>query len=177
MLKLYRHDPDGVRYWEAWDAGDTVVAHWGGLGEAGDSQEVRIEPGETAETVIARESRAPRADGYHEIPVEDHSTVIVQYKTQGWGSPEDLQKRHRVEGILNESLGWTGNGHCDGGDIGSGTINVYALVVDPYLAKNAIVAALKEDGLLEGALIAYRAPDDEYVILWPEDFQGEFSIF
>ncbi|NLE37909.1 MAG: hypothetical protein GX621_07780, partial [Pirellulaceae bacterium] len=62
-----------------------------------------------------------------------------------------------------------------GGDIGSGTINAFSFVVDPYPAKSTIVAALKEHNLLDGAIIAIEHEDD-YEVLWPEDFEGEFSI-
>lgn len=42
----------------------------------------------------------------------------------------DLKKRTRLEDHLNELLGWTGLGHCDGGSIGSGTLEACCLVVD-----------------------------------------------
>ena len=84
--------------------------------------------------------------------------------------------RHGVEDILNECLGWTGNGHCDGGDIGSGTINAYSFVVDPYLAKDSIVNALKKHAIMAGAIIAIQRGED-YEVVWPEDFDGKFSIF
>lgn len=177
MIKLYKRTGKHTLYWEAWDAGNrSVTIHWGTLGKTGRSKNVRIPRGESADTVIDRESQEPRTNGYEEIDIDDHAQVIVQFKTaDAWGDTADLDKRHKVEGILNECLGWTGNGHCDGGDIGSGTINAFSFVVDPHLAKDTIVAALKKNKLIQGAIIAV-GNEDGYEVLWPEDFDGEFSI-
>jgi hypothetical protein len=58
------------------------------------------------------------------------------------GTPADLEKRHKLEDRLNETLGWTGIGHCDGGSIGSGTMEACCLVVDFEAAKRVIEADL-----------------------------------
>jgi len=44
---------------------------------------------------------------------------------------------------MNETLGWTGLGNCDGGNIGSGTMEVCCFVVDFELAKKVIEIDLK----------------------------------
>ena len=176
MVKLYKRAGHQVQYWEAWKAGETTVTvHWGMLGETGNSKDVSVPRGKSAEDVIDRESQQPRSNGYEEISIDEHCGIIVQFKTEdAWGDTADLDKRYQVEDILNDCLGWTGNGHCDGGDIGSGTINAYSFVVDPRLAKDAIVAALKKHGLIDGAIIAVQRGDD-HEVLWPDDFQGRFS--
>jgi hypothetical protein len=53
-----------------------------------------------------------------------------------------LDKRHRLEDRLDDTLGWTGLGAVDGGSIGSGTMEVCAFVVDFDLAKKVIEADL-----------------------------------
>jgi hypothetical protein len=58
------------------------------------------------------------------------------------GTTADLDKRHKLEAKLNETLGWTGLGMCDGGSIGSGTMEV-CLVVDFALAKSVIETDLQ----------------------------------
>ena len=68
----------------------------------------------------------------------------VEYIIDGFGSDQDLDKRHRLEGRFNELLGWTGLGHVDGGSIGSGTMEVCCVVVDFEIAKNVIEKDLKE---------------------------------
>jgi len=115
MIKLYKRTGKQTLYWEAWDAGNrSVTIHWGTLGKTGRSKNVPIPRGESADTVIDRESQEPRTNGYEEIDIDDHAQIIVQFKTaDAWGDTADLDKRHKVEGILNECLGWTGNGHCE----------------------------------------------------------------
>lgn len=80
--------------------------------------------------------------------------------------------------LMNECLGWTGNGHCDGGDIGSGTINIFSYVIDPEIAAKTTIECLREENLLEGAIIAIREnieqEVEEYLVRWPESFKGEF---
>jgi hypothetical protein len=177
MIKLYKRDGNRIHYWEAWKTDDGVVLHWGTLGDRGTTRHVDIPHGQSSQQVIERECGEPRSRGFAEIDLDDHSQVIVQYKTRdNWGDSDDLAKRHRVEEILNECLGWSGNGHCDGGDIGSGTINSYSFVVDPYIARESIVAALEDNGLLEGAVIAVERGDD-FEVLWPKDHATDFTLF
>lgn len=113
-----------------------------------------------------------------------HYSLIVQYRVDGWGSPADLKKRHRLSDLLGDCLEETENGYCDGGDIGSGSINIFLEeVIDPQRACDTIVAALQESDDLEGAVIALDLDPEgtqeegpDYAILWPTDYQGEFSI-
>jgi predicted DNA-binding WGR domain protein len=175
MLKLYKKTKGGTRYWEVWAAGRKLVVHWGKLGDTGESKEVPLARGEPAKKAIARLAEPQRAEGYAEIDVDDHAVLIVQHPIAGMGTTTDLDRRDRVEGLLNECLGWSGNGHCDGGDIGSGTTNVFSFVVDPELAAKAAVAALRKNKLLEGAVIAFHR-GGPVKVLWPADYQGVFVI-
>ena len=80
-----------------------------------------------------------------------------------------LKLRHSVEDLMNECLGWTGNGSCDGGDIGSGTANIFNYVVDVEKATQTIIEELKNNNLFDGVKIAYLNPEDEeYIALHPE---------
>jgi hypothetical protein len=174
MRKLYKTTKGRKQYWEAWNVGRKLVVHFGTLGTVGKKKTVRIRKGVSIASAIAKEAAAPRRDGFEPIALDDHATLIVQYKTKGWGSSEDHDKRVKVEDLLNECLGWTGNGHCDGGDIGSGTINAFSFVVDPHLATKTVVAALRQKNWLEGAMIAFHRGDDPKV-LWPPRFKGVWS--
>lgn len=60
------------------------------------------------------------------------------------GTAIDLKKRHALENKMNGILGWAGLGHCDGGSIGSGTMEVCCFVVDFPIAKRVIEEKLKE---------------------------------
>jgi len=46
-------------------------------------------------------------------------------------------------------LGWTGNGRCDDGDIGSGEMSLFADVVDPYLAVTTILEEFRNKNATE----------------------------
>lgn len=50
----------------------------------------------------------------------------------------------RLQKKMDEVLGWTGIGNCDGGSIGSGTMGVCCLVVDFDIAKQVIESKLKD---------------------------------
>jgi hypothetical protein len=63
---------------------------------------------------------------------------------RGFGTEQDLDKRHRLEGKLDRILGWTGLGHTDGGSIGSGTMEAGCVVVDFEIAKKVIEENLKD---------------------------------
>ena len=54
------------------------------------------------------------------------------------GTPEDVEKRTRLQDRMNDFLGWIGLGHCDGGSIGSGTMEVCCFVIDFDIAKSLI---------------------------------------
>lgn len=172
MLKLYKDLDGSLSYWEAWADEGKVVIHWGVVGTLGESRDVMLRSGDNAEELIERESRAHRENGFEER--DCLAELVIQYKCDGWGSPDDLRKRYRVEDIMNEALGWTGNGHCDGGDIGSGTINIFCYVVEPYLATETVRDALRESDLLEGAIIAVKQTEDgDYKISWPHNLLGQ----
>jgi hypothetical protein len=61
----------------------------------------------------------------------------------GGGSRPVMSMRHALEERMNETLGWTGLGYCDGGSIGSGTMDVCCFVVDFKIAKRVIEKDLK----------------------------------
>src|SRR5262249_54416013 len=111
-------------------------------------------------------------------------SLVVQYKLEGWGSEADLDKRHWLEDLLDEALRSANNGWCDGGDIGSGTMNIFLLdITDSDLAATSVVNALRNAEALEGAIIAvgpgYMEEDEEdeeepYRVVWPEGYEGDF---
>jgi len=96
------------------------------------------------------------SEGYKEIDIEDHHTLIIEYKVDGFGNEKDLNKRYDLQDRMDETLGWTGLGHCDGGSIGSGTMEVCCYVVEFELAKKII-----EDDLQETDFADYTRIYDE----------------
>jgi hypothetical protein len=176
LLKLYKATAKGTHYWEAWSDRGQLAVHEGKLGTKGKSRLVRPPRGTTLKQLLASLAKEQRAAGYAEIPTDDHHWIVVQYQLKSWGSAKDLDKAEKVEALLNECLGWTGNGHCDGHDIGSGEMNVFAVVVDPKLGAKTIVAELKKrPRLLAGVVVAIRE-GEEYRVVHPPRFNGEFAV-
>ena len=175
MLKLYRMRGDVLEYWEAWIKATDVTVHWGRVGEEGEMREQPHEAGLHPSEIVEREAKPLRAAGFKERKVNQLHSVVVQYRINGHGTPSDLDRRVQVEELMNECLGWTGLGHCDGGDIGSGSMNIFCFVVDTTIAERVIVSALDERGILEGAVTA-ETNESTTKVIWPHDFAGAFSI-
>ena len=145
VLKLYKLNDGQKLYWETWDNDDgTHTVHWGELGTEGESKTVKVSLLKKATDLIQNEIDNLVSDGFRPVDPEDHFTLLIEYAVDGMGSGEDVDKRHRLEDRMNETLGWRGLGACDGGSIGSGTMEVCNFVVDFELAKKVIAADLKD---------------------------------
>ena len=83
-----------------------------------------------------------RSAGFAEFDDDDLRILLIEYRIDGVGNSADLSKRHALEDRMNEVLGWVGLGHCDGGSIGAGTMEVCCRVIDFELARTAIEADL-----------------------------------
>lgn len=188
MLKLYKSVKDRIHYWEIWKQNTKLVVHTGWVGHWGKTKKVDIAPGESERTAIKRYAVTPRENGYAPISDDEHKVLIVQYAVEGWGDGDDLTFREEVYELMNEDLGWTGNGRALGGDVGSGTINVFARVIDPVLAVNSLVLRLKKAKKLEGVVIAASTSPAagfeagvgvgiKTKVLWPTGSRKPFSIW
>lgn len=156
MIKLYRFTDGGCQYWETWDNEDgTFTVHWGELGFEGDTKLLSGSGPNSAEILAEAEANQKLAEGYDEP--ETVYGLEISYKVDGFGTQDDLDKRHRLEEQLNETLGWTGLGHCDGGSIGSDSMEVYCLVVDFPLARSVIEQDLKDTEF--GDYLSITEPD------------------
>jgi hypothetical protein len=145
MLKLYKRVGNETHYWETWDKDDkTGVIHWGIVGQNGQNKEVKSGLFSNFRKQIQKEVNDFIANGYEQIDIEDHYTLLIEYKVEGMGTVEDLEKRTKLQEKMDHVLGWTGLGNCDGGSMGSGTMEVCCFVVDFDVAKNVIEKALKD---------------------------------
>lgn len=143
MIKLYKRLPDGtLSYHEVWIDGRKIIEHWGRAGTRGETRihemKSRSKPRE-----LERILQGARQEGFAEIDPDEHCRLLVEYAIQDMGAVADLDKRHRLEERLNQMLGWTGLGMCDGGSIGSGSMEVCCFVVDFALAKSVIESDLQ----------------------------------
>lgn len=172
MLKLYKQQDDKTLYWATWSNDQFITIQKGVLGDAGAMDTFIIS--KEVDALIAKETARLRAQGYTEIEPEKSVSLIIQYQIEGWGTDDDLDKRNEVMDLMDDCLGRTGLGHCDGGDMGSGTANIFCPVVDSYLARDVIVKCLAEHNLLSGATIAIER-EESFEVLWPENYTGKFS--
>lgn len=142
MLKLYKFTDTGNAYWETWanDDGSHTV-YWGELGQRGQSRTIRRKFLRKPEAIVQKEIATVLSDGYKQADRE--FTLLIEYAAAEMGASNDIDKRHRLEERMNETLGWTGLGSCDGGSSGSGTMEVCCYVVDFEVAKKVIEHHLK----------------------------------
>ena len=138
MLKLYIGEGEKMVYNEAWIDGDSIVEHIGKIGTKGRTRYHERDPELSDEQNIKRILEPAVRGGYKQIDLEDHAMLLVEYAVDGFGTPDDIEKRYRLQDRLDETLGWTGLGHCDGGSIGSGTMEAACFVVDFAIAKEVV---------------------------------------
>jgi hypothetical protein len=144
-MKLYKRVDDKLHYWETWDIDNKKGAtHKGIVGQRGDYKEIKSGLFSSFRKEIQKEVDEFCKDGYVDVDIEDHFTLLIEFKVEGMGTPEDVEKRTRLQDKMNETLGWTGLGHCDGGSIGSGTMEVCCYVIDFEIAKSVIEEDLKD---------------------------------
>jgi hypothetical protein len=139
MLKLYKRIDNKLLYWETWEKdSNTGIVHWGKVGEKGETKEVKSTLFSSYRGKVQKEANAFVQNGYKEFDPDELFTLLIEFSVDGIGTPKDLTKRTRLEERMDEVLGWVGLGHCDGGSMGSGTMEVCCLVVDFEIAKSAI---------------------------------------
>ena len=145
MRKLYKQLETGeLAYHEAWVSGSQVLEHWGIVGTRGERKGHRKWFFRSERSSIDRVLRGASADGYQPFEQERMPYLLVEYGIGSTGEEESLNKRYRLQELLDELLGWTGIGHCDGGSIGSGTMEACCVVVDFDLAKRVVEEALRD---------------------------------
>jgi hypothetical protein len=145
MIKLYKLIDNKLNYWETWDNDDkSAIVHWGVVGQRGQDKKVKGGLFSNFRNVVQKEINERLKEGYAEFEEDSLVFLEVEYVIDGFGTEEDLDKRHRLEERLNELLGWTGLGHVDGGSIGSGTMEAGCVVVEFDMAKRAIEEDLKD---------------------------------
>lgn len=106
--------------------------------------------------------------------------IVVQYRINGFGGESDLERRHQIEDLLGDAFETADIGFLDGGDIGSGSMNIFLYTHDRRAAEEVVLRTLRKHGMLDGAVVAIcpdPEQDDPYEVIWPEDYEGEFSVF
>jgi len=145
MLKLYKQINNEIHYWETWNTKDgTGIIHWGIIGDQGQDKEVKSNPSFSFKDQIQREIDIKISEGFKPVDLDEHYTLLIEYQIAEMEIVENLEKRNRLEERMDNTLGWTGLGRCDGGSIGSGTMEVCCYVIDFEVAKKVIEQDLKK---------------------------------
>jgi len=145
LFKLYKKVDGSLHYREAWIQDDqSVLEHWGLCGERGQTHEHVCETPAQARASYAKLKRSARSDGFRPIAQSKHAKLVVEIRIDGFGTTDELHRRHALEDFLDDLLGWLGLGHLDGGSSGSGTMEAMCHVVDFKVAKAAVEAALRD---------------------------------
>ncbi len=87
---------------------------------------------------------------------------------------EDFDQLIEIEDRIESALG---NLHeVDGHDFGSGEMNIFIHTNDPDSAFELIKNNI-DDSVIPKFKVAYRKLDrEEYQVIWPDNFQGEFKV-
>jgi hypothetical protein len=177
-MKLYRRTVDGLSYWEVWSSDQTITFHWGRVGERGQTRRVEVGPNQSEEPVIGEAVAEMRAMGFAPLPSALLREVVVQFllDEEDIGSEaENLEFLRGLKCLLDDCLGWTGNGRCTGGDMGTkelDSLNLFCQVVDPEVAVATLAAELEAFGCTGEFSIGLRL-GEEMRTVYPEDCRGD----
>jgi hypothetical protein len=153
VIKLYKKNGGIIEYWEIWQNGRDLIIHRGGIGDRGTAHSWHV----TSDIDLAREMRrlaGVRLDeGFAEVPSARMAEVMLRRSVDGFSTESERDGRHALEDALDDVLGWTGNGHVDGGDAGDSELSVYCFVIDPQAA----VRTIREEILSRLEFRAYTA--------------------
>jgi hypothetical protein len=171
LVKLYKVENGILNYWEIWDTDTSLFIHSGELGDTGESKTLQIKPNKL-KNIADQQIQNKIDEGYFHLDDDQLNDLIIQF--EAYESAEDLNFREAIQNIINQTLGWTGNGHSINADIGNGKINIFSNVIDPYIACQAILKAIQEQGIHRDFLIVLKKQSG-FEVLYPENFIGNFT--
>lgn len=178
MIKLYKRQPKETRYFEVWlnDDNKSLTIHTGIVGDIGLTEDVIYdEEGDLPVKIAMKQLVAAQKEmGYDTVKLTE---LVIQYSYNL--EKENYKKvvsiKGQVEDLLNECLGWTGNGHCEDSDAENNVVNLFCYVVDKVIAVETILKTFSEIGIPADLRIAFADDKtEEYLQLYPK--AGLFSI-
>lgn len=165
----------------------TLIIQEGIVGNDIRSYEIHEDSVTNLEKHAAKLHAEKRAEGYRIYKPEEYSHIIIQLEsftldsdTMNLSEPNqpnntnDIDRFVLIEELINQSLVNTGNGRCTGSNYETG-ISYFAVVFDPEIAARTILRMITAKNLNIKVIIAVEKGSDIRVI-YPEDFQGNFSL-
>jgi hypothetical protein len=145
MIRAYKEVNDDVLYFHIWETDENnAVFYQGVMGNKGELEHVSAKNPDDLTDKINQKIDELNDTGWNGIDDDEYDILVIEYKIDGDGTEEDHKKRQAVQDRVNEVLGWTGVGFCDGGSIGSGTMEICCVVFDYQLAYDIINEDLNE---------------------------------
>ncbi len=143
VIRMVYVDGSSILYRETWFDGTNIFIHEGRVGDRGKTRKVSADISLARTLVRSFQAQAER-DAYFLVNPEFLTDITITLKTEGFGSADQLNIRHRLEDELDEILGWSGNGRCTGGDAGGGSLQIHCEAIVPHLAIASIQTVLKK---------------------------------
>lgn len=125
------------------------------MGDEFQLYEVVLTPEKKAQDVRKQIEDTLLEKGFAYFQYDDYTNIIIRFalSSEGFGTEQDLEKKNEIEDILGACLRSTGNGDCDGSEIGNGQMLIFCHVIDQEKAIQTIKEELKEHIFLDGAEI------------------------
>jgi hypothetical protein len=117
----------------------------------------------TDQTALKKVEKQLLSDGFEQFEHDHYHTITIRYDlaTGGFGTEEDLERRHHIEDLLGEKLRRTNNGDCTGGEIGNGEFIIFCDVIDQDAALKTIQRALKRSGFIGNVKVSINEETTE----------------
>ncbi len=145
MIRAYKEVNDDLLYFHIWETDENkAVFYQGVMGNEGELEHVSANSSDELTDKINHKVDELNKTGWSGIDDDEYDVLIIEYKIEGDGTEAEHKKRQAVQDKMNEVLGWTGVGYCDGGSIGSGTMEICCIVFDYQLAYDIINEDLNE---------------------------------
>lgn len=170
MIQLIKQNGSNTLYQTIYTEGRLIIQHQGIVGEwvsEENVREIRVSRFKRLGVQILRLVEEFKRQGYRELNETDYQELIVQFPYDEGQAEAALERRHMMEEIIDEGLLHTGNGYCEGGDIGSGTTNIFYHVLDVEAAVSLIFEGMKEHDVRGEPIIAV-SEGEAYTVLYPE---------
>jgi hypothetical protein len=178
-VKLYKQASETLHFWHIFAnaSAAALVTCWGPLGKYEGYEEIKAEELNSLKDRYRLLIEEKRAEGYRER--DNYSEMILQFHTNDeWGNTDDLAFRNQIWDALNEHLYWSGLGEVAGGDIGSGTVNLFFRTVSTDMAVQLIKDLLEAKQIHRPYIIAVEHDNDhpgKVNVIYPLGHTAEFN--